>query len=219
MPITPALLPDFIQAIADAIENNADEVTALDQAIGDGDHVFNLQRGIKALIVQSHDLSQLDWPAVWQKIGMTLMTTIGGASGSLYGTLFIAMSKAVHENPLTVKNFAAIFARGVEAVKMRGKADAGEKTMLDVYIPVANYLLTVDDSTDFAELLKNLECVAEEGAESTREMVATKGRASFLGDRSKGHVDAGAKTGQLMICALINVISDDFLDKNSTTPA
>jgi dihydroxyacetone kinase-like protein len=218
MPITPTLLPDLIEAIADAIEKNADEVTALDQAIGDGDHVFNLQRGIKALIAQSHDVSLLDWPAVWQKIGMTLMTTIGGASGSLYGTLFIAMSKAAHEKPLTLKNFATIFAQGVDAVKLRGKADAGEKTMLDVYIPVADCLLSAEDSTELSELLKTLAHVAEQGVESTRDMVATKGRASFLGERSKGHLDAGAKTGQLMICALINVISQNFPEKHSTTP-
>ena len=102
MKFTPALLPQLIDAIADVIEKNAEEVTTLDQAIGDGDHVTNLQRGIQALMAQGEELSQLDWAAAWQKIGMTLMSAIGGASGSLYGTLFIALSKAAHEQSLWI---------------------------------------------------------------------------------------------------------------------
>jgi len=89
-------------------------------------------------MAQRDELSQLDWVAAWQKIGMTLMSAIGGASGSLYGTLFIALSKAAREQSLDLQSFADIFTKGVDAVKQRGKADAGEKTMLDVYIPVAN---------------------------------------------------------------------------------
>jgi dihydroxyacetone kinase-like protein len=173
-----------------------------------------LQRGLTALTTQSADLASLDWSMAWQKIGMTLMSTIGGASGSLYGTLFIAMSKTVLDKPLNLQSFAYIFAEGVEAVKKRGKAGAGEKTMLDVFIPVAEYLKTVTDSTDFSELLKNVSHTAIVGMESTRDMIATKGRASFLGERSKGHIDAGAKTGQLMICALVDVLAD-----NLTTPS
>lgn len=207
MPITPAILPGLIQAIADTIEKNAEEVTALDQAIGDGDHVFNLQRGVSALMSQSAELAELDWAAAWQKTGMTLMSTIGGASGSLYGTLFIAMSKAARGKPLNLQSFADVFTQGVEAVKQRGRAGAGEKTMLDVFIPVADYLQTAGDSTDLADVLKNITRVAVEGMEATRAMVATKGRASFLGERSKGHIDAGAKTGQLMICALVDVLT------------
>ncbi|NOT11598.1 MAG: dihydroxyacetone kinase subunit L [Methylococcaceae bacterium] len=219
MPITPALLPKLIQSIADTIVKNADEVTALDQAIGDGDHVFNLQRGLTALVDQSAELANLDWGSAWQKIGMTLMTTIGGASGSLYGTLFIAMNKATLDKTLTREIFADVFAQGVEAVKKRGRANAGEKTMLDVYIPVADYLKTVDAAADLTKVLKQIACVAKEGVESTRDMVATKGRASFLGERSKGHIDAGAKTGQLMICALVDVLLDDLARPPSATPA
>ena len=142
MTLTPAILPNLIETIAEVIEKNAEEVTALDQAIGDGDHVTNLQRGIQALMAQRDELSQLDWVTAWQKIGMTLMSSIGGASGSLYGTLFIALSKAARGQSLDLQNFAEVFTKGVDAVKQRGKADAGEKTMLDVYIPVADYLQT-----------------------------------------------------------------------------
>ncbi|MDD5266606.1 MAG: dihydroxyacetone kinase subunit DhaL [Methylococcales bacterium] len=215
MKLTPALLPSLIEAIDDVIEKNAEEVTALDQAIGDGDHVINLQRGINALMAQRDELSQMDWVLAWQKIGMTLMSSIGGASGSLYGTLFIALSKAAREQPLDQQSFADIFSKGVDAVKQRGKAEAGEKTMLDVYIPVAEYLRTAAaNSVAFPEVLATVPQVAIEGMESTRDMVATKGRASFLEERSRGHVDAGAKTGQLMICAIV-----DILSKQLTTPA
>lgn len=231
MQLVPALIPSLIQAIANTIETNAEEVTALDQAIGDGDHVTNLQRGIKALAAQSEELAQLDWVEAWQKIGMTLMTAVGGASGSLYGTLFVAMSKAARqrlavspvlsevegevEHPLNLQAFAEIFSSGVDAVKQRGKADAGEKTMLDVLIPVAASLR--QDSTNsvaLSEVLKNVARTAIAGMESTRDMLATKGRASFLEERSRGHIDAGAKTSQLMVCALVAVLAE-----NLTTPS
>lgn len=223
MQFVPALLPRLIQAIDNVIEANAEEVTALDQAIGDGDHVTNLQRGIKALTAQSGELAQLDWAAAWQKIGMTMMTAVGGASGSLYGTLFVAMSKATRERAvvsgveraLDLQAFAEIFSSGVDAVKLRGKADAGEKTMLDVLIPVAASLRqAATDSVALSEVLKNVVQAAIAGMESTRDMVATKGRASFLEERSRGHIDAGAKTSQLMICALVGVLTE-----NLTTPS
>jgi dihydroxyacetone kinase-like protein len=215
MKFTPALLPRMIEAVADVIEKNAVEVAALDQAIGDGDHVVNLQRGIQALMAQRGEISQLDWGAAWQKIGMTLMSTIGGAAGSLYGTLFIAMSKAAREHAMDAQGFAGIFSQGVEAVKQRGRADAGEKTLLDVYIPVAAYLQKAAvDATALPEVLKTLSEVAVAGMESTRDMIATKGRASFLEERSRGHIDAGAKTAQLMVCAIV-----DALAAQSATPA
>jgi dihydroxyacetone kinase-like protein len=205
--ITPALLPRLITAIADTIETNAEEVTALDQAIGDGDHVINLQRGLVALMAQREALSQLDWTAAWQKIGMNLMSTIGGASGSLLGTLFVTLSKTSRDLPINQQNFATIFKAGVEAVKQRGKSDAGEKTMLDVLIPVANYLQSAE-AVALSELLDTLPKVAIAGMESTRDMLATKGRASFLEERTRGHIDAGARTSQLMICAIIAVLAE-----------
>ncbi|MGZ8903550.1 MAG: dihydroxyacetone kinase subunit DhaL [Methylobacter sp.] len=209
MKLSSALLPDMIQAIADTIEKNAEEITALDQAIGDGDHVINLQRGIAALMAERAELSQLDWVASWQKIAMTLMTAVGGASGSLYGTLFMAMSKAARDQSINLQTFTEIFSQGVEAVKHRGKADAGEKTMLDVLIPVADYLRTAEaKSSTLIEVLENIPHVAVAGVESTRDMLATKGRASFLGERTLGHIDAGAKTSQLIICAILVVLAE-----------
>ena len=215
MKLTPAILPSLIEAIADVIKRNAEEVTALDQAIGDGDHVINLQRGIHALMAQSDELSHLDWAAAWQKIGMTLLSAVGGASGSLYGTFFIALSKATHAEPLNLQSFADIFTHGVDALKQRGKAEAGEKTMLDVFIPVADYLRTAAANfIALPDVLDNVPRVAIAGMESTRDMLATKGRASFLQERSLGHIDAGAKTGQLMICAIVEVLA-----RQLTSPA
>lgn len=210
MQITPALLPQFIQTITKAIADNAEAVTALDQAIGDGDHVFNLQRGLSALGQQSSALVDLDWVAALQKIGMTLMSTIGGASGSLYGTLFVTMSKAAKDKPFDLSTLADAFTQGVNSVKLRGRAEAGEKTMLDVLIPVSNTLLaSVSSHAPWSEQLQNICDTAIRGMESTRDMEATKGRASFLGERSKGHIDAGAKTAQLMICAIVDVLAKE----------
>lgn len=207
MSLETALLPQCLQAIAATIRENAEEVTALDQIIGDGDHVINLQRGIAALLEQSAELAGLDWPDAWQKIGMTLMTTVGGASGSLFGTLFVAMSKAARGPALSLQGFTDSYGQGVEAVKKRGRSDVGEKTMLDVLVPVAEALqrLAAADAP-LATVLDEVVRTAEAGAESTRGMVPTKGRASFLGERAKDCMDPGAKTSQLMIAAVVGVL-------------
>ncbi|WP_306304568.1 dihydroxyacetone kinase subunit DhaL [Methylogaea oryzae] len=180
MTTSAALIPDFIRAVGAVIRDNAEEVTALDQAIGDGDHVTNLQRGLEALDGLAASLGE-DWSAALQKIGMSLMSSVGGASGSLYGTLFLAMSKSLKGKELDQASLAEAFAQGVEAMKQRGKAGLGEKTMLDVLIPVANALQEASAaSLPLPQLLENVEKVAAAGAESTRDLVATKGRASFL---------------------------------------
>lgn len=204
---TPALFPELINAVAATIAAHADAVTELDQAIGDGDHVFNLQRGLQALQADSAEISTLDWTTAWQKIGMTLMSAVGGASGSLYATLFISLNKNSHDKSIDLRNFASVYALAVDAVKQRGKADVGEKTMLDVLVPVAEALKQdAAAGKPLAEVLDHVCAVAETGVEATREMLATKGRASFLGERSIGHIDAGAKTAQLMIEAVAGVL-------------
>jgi dihydroxyacetone kinase-like protein len=205
--LTPLIFPELIQALIDSIETHAEEVTELDQAIGDGDHVFNLQRGLHALREHAGEIAQLDWVAAWQKIGMTVMAAVGGASGSLYATLFIALAKNGKDRVVDLAGFADVFLLAVEAVKQRGKADVGEKTMLDVLCPVA-LALRDEAAADkpLVEVLDRLCTVAADGVEATREMLATKGRASFLGERSKGHIDAGAKTAQLMIAAIAEVL-------------
>ncbi|MEY4210616.1 MAG: hypothetical protein RLZ92_997 [Pseudomonadota bacterium] len=211
MPITPAIFPELITAIDDIIKQNADAVTELDQAIGDGDHVFNLQRGLQALHTASTEISQLDWPAAWQKIGMVLMASVGGASGSLYATLFISLSKNSLNKNLDLQTFADSFALAIEAVKQRGKSDIGEKTMLDVLVPVAKSLKAATQANqDLTASLTQICQAAEDGVENTRNLLATKGRASFLGERSLGHIDAGAKTAQLMIVAIVKVLKEQL---------
>lgn len=212
MSLTPEFLPVLIQLIADELENNAHDIAALDQAIGDGDHLVNLQRGITSLLAIGTELTELDWPIALKKIGMTLMTAMGGASGSLYGTLFMSMSKALVSQELTAASLAMVFNEGVRGVKQRGKAEAGEKTMLDVLIPVAATLNHgVSNKLLLADLLSNVERIAISGMESTRDMLATKGRASFLEERSIGHIDPGARTCQLIICVIVSFLRIQLL--------
>jgi phosphoenolpyruvate---glycerone phosphotransferase subunit DhaL len=216
MPFQLSLLPKLIEAVSDAIAKNADEITALDQAIGDGDHVTNLQRGLAALVTQKAEIGQLDnWSVAWQKIGMTVMTSVGGASGSLFGTLFVSMSKATIGKDSNIHVFSSAFTQAVDAVKHRGKSDVGEKTMLDVLVPVAKYLQDATEATvPLTMLLQQIQQVAIVGMESTRDMLATRGRASFIGERTKGHIDAGAMSSCVMICALVNVLQEHL-----STPA
>lgn len=200
-------LPAMIRAIDGAIRANGDDVTQLDQAIGDGDHVFNLQRGIDALLPLCDELAGTAWDVAFKKIGMTVMSTIGGASGSLYATLFLGISKSLQGHDPNLRSFAEAFRSGVEAVKARGKADVGEKTMLDVLVPVSRVLLDgAASSAPIDEVLREACAAANAGVEATRDMLATKGRASFLGERARGHLDPGAKTAQLMTYAVCSVL-------------
>jgi dihydroxyacetone kinase-like protein len=208
MPYTTNLMPILIDAIDSVIKENAEEVTVLDQTLGDGDHVINLQRGIEALKKQSDEYPQLNWSEVWKKIGMTLLNTMGGASGSLFGTFFINLSKSSkNETALNQQAFSAAYIQAVEAVKKRGKSDIGEKTMLDTLVPISILFQNNNKSPENpSDLLDNVAKTAIIGMESTREMLATKGRASYLQEKSIGHIDAGAKTCQLIICAIIKVL-------------
>jgi dihydroxyacetone kinase-like protein len=198
------LLPKLIQKITAEIANHADEITLLDQEIGDGDHVTNLQRGLQTLFEQRESFANLDLMTTYKQIGMLLMSKVGGASGSLFATLFLAMSKTAENE----SSFANIYAAGVEAMKARGKTQAGEKTMLDVLIPVSDFLN--QHTTLTSQMLMDLKTIAIKSAESTIEMQATKGRASFLGERSVGVMDAGACSCKVIICAIADVLLEDL---------
>lgn len=204
-----SLLP-FIQAIKNTIDAHADEIAQLDQAIGDGDHLINLQRGIEALLKNSEELEQLDFSAALSKIGMTLMSTMGGASGSLFGSMFVMMGKTAKDKTLDLTGLADIFTAGVASIKARGKAEIGEKTMLDALIPASTILQkSISKKVELSVALEDMKNAAIEGMESTKDMLATKGRASFLGERARGHIDAGARTSQLMLCAIADVIIEN----------
>ena len=204
--ITESLLgTDFLiknaKEIQVVIDNNAPEIEKLDQEIGDGDHIFNVQRGIKLVIELEPIIKHLSMSKALNQIAMKILSGIGGSSGALFGTLFMTMAKVSNiDNGIDYKKAINMFTDGVEAVKQRGKADVGEKTMMDVLIPVANCLKQgVEKNKDLKDLMIEAIEVAEKGMLSTKDLLATKGRASFLGERSKGHIDPGARSSQLMI--------------------
>ena len=187
--------------IQEVIDNNAIEIEKLDQEIGDGDHIFNVQRGIKLVIELEATIKELPISKALNQIAMKVLSGIGGSSGALFGTLFMTMAKGENiDQGVDYKKAIEIFVQGVEAVKQRGKADVGEKTMMDVLIPVANCLQDgVQNNKDLNEILIEAVQVAEKGMLSTKDLLATKGRASFLGERARGHIDPGARSSQLMI--------------------
>tara|TARA_B100000900_G_C20584628_1_gene718990 strand:+ start:1427 stop:2053 length:627 start_codon:yes stop_codon:yes gene_type:complete len=195
-----------IQVVIDA---NAAEIEKLDQEIGDGDHIFNVQRGIKLVIELEPTIKDLPISKALNQIAMKVLSGIGGSSGALFGTLFMTMAKGNEiDEGIDFKKAIEIFAEGVDAVKLRGKADVGEKTMMDVLIPVSNCLKKgLEENKDKNEILIEAVAVAEKGMLSTKDLLATKGRASFLGERAKGHIDPGARSSQLMIktvCESVN---------------
>ena len=187
--------------IQEVIDAHALEIEKLDQEIGDGDHIFNVQRGIKLVIELEPIIKELPISKALNQIAMKVLSGIGGSSGALFGTLFMTMAKGENiDEGVDYKKAIEIFSLGVEAVKQRGKADVGEKTMMDVLIPVANCLQDgVQNDRDINEILTEAVQVAENGMLSTKDLLATKGRASFLGERAKGHIDPGARSSQLMI--------------------
>ena len=189
-----------------SIDQHKDEIEKLDQEIGDGDHIFNIQRGIKESLDLKDELSGKSPDEILKKIGMKIMTTIGGSSGALFATLLMGMSKKYNNELSNQKNIVAMFADGVEAMKKRGKADLGEKTMLDVLIPTSNELQKLSDEDDVKIIAEKIKKAAEKGMLSTKDIIATKGRASFLGERARGHIDPGARSSQLAIEAICNTI-------------
>jgi len=195
-----------LENINNSIELHKDEIEKLDQNIGDGDHIFNIQRGLKESLNLKEELKDNQLNEILKKIGMKIMTTVGGSSGALFSTLLINMAKAYNNELSDQKNIAIMFDCGVEAMKKRGKADLGEKTMLDVLIPVSKKLNELSDKKDSKKIASEIKQTAEIGMLSTKDLIATKGRASFLGERSIGHIDPGARSSQIAIEAICNVI-------------
>ena len=202
-----ALKKRLIAAAAAAVIDHAEELTELDRAIGDGDHGLNMKRGFEAVLADADNLAGKPLAEMLKGAGTHLVMTIGGASGPLYGSLLLAMGKAAGEGPIDLAAVARLLAEGVEAVKKRGKSDAGEKTMLEVLLPVSRRLSAAAGGEAPADLAAELGAIADEGLESTRAMRATKGRASFLGERSIGHLDPGARSSQLLIRAVCTALA------------
>jgi phosphoenolpyruvate---glycerone phosphotransferase subunit DhaL len=187
-------LSALIKVVADTIAAHADELTALDQAIGDGDHGLNMKRGFEAVRAETATLAEKPLPEALKAIGTKLVMTVGGASGPLFGTLFMSLGKEISPEPSRA-DLAAALGKAIDAVAARGKSQAGQKTMLDVLYPVQAAVAAGKTAREIAD-------VADEATEATKPIKAIRGRASFLGDRSIGHVDPGARSAALIVRAI-----------------
>jgi dihydroxyacetone kinase-like protein len=198
--MTPSIHRTVIAAMARTIVEHAEELTALDQAIGDGDHGLNMRRGFEAVLADLDGLSTRPLPEALKSVGTTLVMRVGGASGPLFGTLFMTLAKDLPPEP-SLPEVAAALGRAIAAVKARGKSEPGQKTMLDVLVPVQRVL-----AEGGADLARRLPQAAEEAARATMPMQAIRGRASFLGARSVGHMDPGARSTALLVTAACRVL-------------
>ncbi len=198
-----ALRAALIDKAVNVIAVNAEALTKLDQAIGDGDHGINLKRGFEAVASERDQLISLNVADALQKAGMILVMKVGGASGPLYGSLLMGMAKAAKAG----HDIEGQLREGIAAVRKRGKSDRGAKTMLDVLIPVQE---TLQEHHDLSrpEMIMAIRQTADEAREATKAMLATRGRASFLGERSIGHYDPGATSCQLLIKAICDVVEE-----------
>jgi dihydroxyacetone kinase-like protein len=185
----------LVRALAVSVIEHADELTSLDQAIGDGDHGLNMKRGFEAVLATLPALADKSMPEMLKAIGMTLVMKVGGASGPLVGTFFMELGKALPEQP-TRADLVAATDKAIDAVKARGRSEAGQKTLLDVLVPVQAIFAAGGDAAAIA-------AEAAEAAERTTPMLATRGRASFLGERSIGHMDPGSRSASLLIGAAV----------------
>ena len=203
--ITAAEVARWIRDFAAAVSEHKVELTELDKAIGDGDHGINMDRGMTAVVAALDGAEPDDVPALARSVAMTLISKVGGASGPLYGTLFLQFGSAAGSEPLTPLGWAGCLEAGLAGVRARGKAEPGDKTMVDALIPATEALRgALDGGASFAGALAQAADAAEEGARATIPLVARKGRASYLGERSAGHQDPGATSSALLVrCAAL----------------
>ena len=189
-------LLEMIRDMSAIIQQNKDFLTELDMPIGDSDHGINLARGFQAVEAKLPTLEGKDAGTILKTVGMTLVSTVGGASGPLYGTAFMkAGAKMAGKMELGIEDLAVMLHEAVEGIKMRGKSTVGEQTMLDAMVPALDALKETGS-------LKAALVAAEAGVEKTKDMIATKGRASYLGERSLGHQDPGATSFTLLLSVI-----------------
>ncbi len=203
MSITSEAILAWLRAYAGAIAASKDELTRLDADIGDADHGANMDRGFQAVAGKLAGLAGQDVGAILKAVGMTLISTVGGAAGPLYGTLFLQMAAAAAgKAALTPAEWESALRAGVDGVAKRGKARRGEKTMLDSLVPAVEALsAALGDGAAPGEALWRCQRAAHQGMLDTIPLVATKGRASYLGERSAGHQDPGATSAHLLLRA------------------
>jgi phosphoenolpyruvate---glycerone phosphotransferase subunit DhaL len=203
-----AALDRWIRGFAERVTANKDLLTQLDSAIGDADHGANMARGMAAVVAALDGKPPATAAALLKQVGMTLVSTVGGASGPLYGTFFLRMATAAGEvDALNAEAFAKALRAGLDGVVARGKAEAGDKTMLDALLPAVAALRAASaEGAELAAALQRSADAAEEGMQATIPMEARKGRASYLGPRSVGHQDPGATSTALLFAALVTAV-------------
>lgn len=194
--ISSAQLRAALDAASSTIAAHAEELTALDSAIGDGDHGANMKRGFDAVAADAANIVDKPLADALKAIGTKLVMTVGGASGPLYGTLFLTLGK---ELAVTPDDYSGAFRKAVDAVAARGKSAIDQKTMLDVLYPVSDALAAHKSKADIV-------AIANDAVAATRDRKAIRGRASFLGDRSIGHIDPGARSSALLIDAIAGAL-------------
>jgi len=205
MTLRPDTFKSLVKVAAEQVIASAPELTALDQAIGDGDHGTNMKRGFEAVLSKLDAIGSQPLAEAVKTVGRTLVMTVGGASGPLYGSFFLAAGEALSRKTLP-EDLAEVFGSGVDAVSARGRSQAGEKTMLDVLVPV---LETLRANAGRADLIERVRATANEAVARTAPMQATRGRASFLGPRSVGHIDPGARSS----CVLLHAVCEGLEGK------
>ncbi|HMQ57918.1 MAG TPA: dihydroxyacetone kinase subunit DhaL [Rhizobiaceae bacterium] len=192
------LITRLVSTAQAVVSRHADELTQLDQAIGDGDHGSNLKRGFDAVASEAAALAEKPVGEALKAAGMKLVMTVGGASGPLFGTMLMTLGKELGDAPDRAA-FASAFSKAVDAVAARGKSQQGQKTLLDVLYPVSDALAQGKSGGEIA-------AIAAGAADATVPVKATRGRASFLGERSIGHMDPGARSVSLLIAAVAPVL-------------
>ncbi|WP_246633222.1 dihydroxyacetone kinase subunit DhaL [Pseudonocardia nigra] len=199
-PIDTAGLDRWLRAFAAAIAENEELLTRLDSAIGDADHGANMARGMKAVVAKLDESPPAGPAALLKQAGMTLVSTVGGASGPLYGTFFLRMAQAVGDaTELDEAALAEALRAGLEGIVARGKAAAGDKTMYDALAPAVDAMDAALGGEEIGGALRAAAEAAAQGRDATTEMEARKGRASYLGERSVGHQDPGATSAALLL--------------------
>jgi len=201
----------WMAAYANALAANKDYLTQLDSAIGDADHGINMDRGFRAVVAKLAAPADGDIGAMLRSVGMTLISTVGGASGPLYGTLFLQMGAATAgKQELTLEDWVAALESGVEGVMRRGKAALGDKTMIDCLAPAVDALkAAAAEAAGWRIALRRAEEAGRQGMEATIPLVAKRGRASFLGERSAGHQDPGATSSHLLLAAAVEALASE----------
>jgi dihydroxyacetone kinase-like protein len=207
--VTRDQIVQWLENTAAVLEENKEYLTQLDAAIGDADHGINMDRGFKKVMSQLPSVVDKDIGSILKTAGMALISSVGGAGGPLYGTLFMRAGMAVDgKYELTAEDLAALLQAAVDGVVQRGKAELGDKTMVDALAPAAEaFKQAIAAGSDVVEALQRAVAAAEQGMKDTIPMLAKKGRASYLGERSIGHQDPGATSSYLILKTLLDVVS------------